>query len=124
MDNFSIFAAAGGFVLGMLVWSRVLRWGLTIWTVNKERARDPAHRSRWRVAATVLLNSGPWTFAALIVMAALILPRPHVPAWNIFFYGVLASLGLQALMMVWMVSKMRRYKRSGQERSRGGALRH
>ncbi|HSN18578.1 MAG TPA: hypothetical protein VLV87_10265 [Gammaproteobacteria bacterium] len=105
MDDLSILAAPGGFFIGMLVWSRVLRWTLSIWTVNKERARDPSHRSKWRVAATVLLNSGPWTLAALIVLAVLILLRPHAPAWNAFFYGVLASAAFQGIFMAWFIRK-------------------
>ena len=105
MDDPSVLAAPLGFIIGMFVWSRVLRWALSIWTVNKERARDPSHRSRWRVAATVLLNSGPWTLAAMIVLAALMLTRPHAPGWNYFFYGVLASLAFQGLFMAWFFRK-------------------
>lgn len=108
MDNLSIFLAPIGFFIGMFVWSRVLRMGMSVWTVAKERGRDPTHRSRWRVGATLLLNSGIWTLAALIILADLILVRPHAPAWDMFFYGVLASVFFQGLIVLWMARKMKK----------------
>ena len=110
MDDLSLLAGPGGFVIGMLVWSRLLRWGLVLWTVAKERQRDPAHRSRWRLVAAALLNSGPWTLAALVTVTVLVFRSPHAPAWNTFFYGMLASLIFQGLVMAWIARKIRKRK--------------
>ena len=110
MDDLSILTAPVGFFFGTFVWSRVLRWVIAIWTVTRERARDPSHRSRWRIAATAFASSGPWTLTAMIILAVLVLTRTHAPAWDYFFYGVLASLVFQGIFMVWFMRKVRRRK--------------
>jgi hypothetical protein len=113
MDDLSLFAGPGGFFIGMLVWSRILRWGLSLWTVAKERQRDPVHRSRWRIVAAVLLHSGPWTLAALVTGTVLVFRSPHAHAWNVFFYGLLASALFQGVMMAWILRRIRKRKVAG-----------
>ena len=113
MDDLSILAAPAGFFVGMLVCSRILRWILSVWTVTRERKRDPSHRSRWRIVAAVLLHSGPWTFMVLVTVTVLVFRSPHVPAWNTFFYGLLASVLFQGLMMAWISRRIRKKKAAG-----------
>jgi hypothetical protein len=103
MDNLSIFAGTAGFFVGLLLCSRVTRWALSLWVVSKERQRDPAHRSRWRIVATVLLNSGPWILAGFVALTVLVFRSPHVHAWNGFFCGVLVGLLLQGTMIAWFM---------------------
>jgi hypothetical protein len=110
MDDLSLFAAPAGFFIGLLVWTRAVRWAFVMWTVERERQRDPAHRSRWRIVAAALLNSGPWTLAALVTVTILVFRSPHAPAWNVFFYGILAGLVFQGLMMTWMLRKLQKRK--------------
>jgi len=110
MDDPSLLLAPAGFFLGMLVSSRIFRWALAVWTVAKERQRDPAHRSHWRIVAAALLDSGPWTLAAFVTVTILVYRSPHAHGWNILFYGLLAGLVFQGLMMAWMLRRLQKRK--------------
>ena len=107
MDIVPFLTGFAGFMAGLLVLGRVIRWVYTLRTVSQERKRDPAHRSRWRLVAAALLDSGPWMFAVLLVMSVVILPKPHQAGWNTFFYGVLASLLVQGAMIFLIYLKWR-----------------
>lgn len=111
MDVVPLLAGLGGFFVGMLVWSRALRWIYSLWAVFKERQRDPAHRSRWRIVTVVFLHSGPWMLASILVLVGLILPSPHAEGWNGFFYGILASLVMQGFIVMWVVRLFQRKRK-------------
>jgi|GEM_PF-6995114 len=106
MDVALLLSGFGGFMVGLTIWPRVVRWLHSLWTVSTERRRNPAHRSAWRLVAVVLLHSGPWMLAVLIVMAVLILPSPHAAGWNVFFYGFLVGIGFMAVVAAWLVRKV------------------
>jgi hypothetical protein len=108
MDDLSLLAGPGGFFVGLLVWSRVARWALSLWTTRQEQQRDPSHRSLWRLVAVLLLDSGPWMLAALIAATVLVFRSSHAAAWNTFLYGVLAGIALQVLMMAWIYRRIRK----------------
>jgi hypothetical protein len=107
MDLPAFLAAAPGFLLGMIVIGPMLRWGASIWVVTKEQRRDPAHRSRWRIVAAVLLHSGPWFGVGAGVFAYFILSRPHGDAWYWFFGGALLS-PLVFGLYIWRFLRLRR----------------
>lgn len=113
MDMASLLLVLPGFFLGALIWSRVVRWIYSIVTVNKEQQRDPTHRSKWRFVPVILLHSGPWTLIAFVGLAVYILPRPHDPAWEGFFWGALAAL---IFMVFNMVLVLRRFRKARDER--------
>ncbi len=117
MDVVPFLCGFAGFMAGLLVWGRTIRWAYALWTVSREQQRDPAQRSRWRLVGAVLLHSGPWMLAALLGTLVVILPRPHLSGWDSFFYGVLASLVFQGLMMSWVFYKLR--ARRGKGRGKG-----
>ena len=108
MDLPAFLAAGPGFLLGMMVLSPVLRWGLAIWVVAKERQRDPVHRSRWRIVATVLLHSGPWFAVATGTFTWFILSRPHAEGWDWGFGGALLS----PLIYVFYARKLLKLQRA------------
>lgn len=109
MDLPVFLAAAPGFLFGMTVIGPVLRWAVSIWVVAKERQRDPAHRSRWRIVAAVLLHSGPWFAVAMTAFVWFILSRPHAEGWDWFFGGALLSPLVLGLYM-WRFFKLRQAK--------------
>lgn len=106
MDPVLYLAALGGFFIGNLIWVRAVRWVYSIWTVVQEQRRDPAHRSRWRLAAPVFLHSGPWLLAGLVVLMVFVLPSPHAQAWNAFFWGMLAGLVFTGSIGLWFVRRI------------------
>ena len=116
MDVTLLLSGFGGFMVGMTLWPRVVRWVHSLWIVIQERRRDPARRSRLRLVAVVLLHSGPWTLAVLIGMAVLILPSPNAAGWNAFFYGFLAGIAFMAMVAAWLVRKVLKKRPSSQQK--------
>lgn len=106
MDVTLLLAAFGGFMVGLTIWPRVVRWLHSLSIVIQERRRDPTHRSRWRLLSVVVLHSGPWMLVILIAMAILVLPSPHAAGWNAFFYGFLVGIIFMALAAIWLVRKV------------------
>lgn len=122
MDVTLLFAGFGGFMVGLTIWPRVVRWIHSLWTVIQEGRRDPAHRSRWRLFTVVVFHSGPWMLAVLIGLAVLILPSPHAYGWNAFFYGFLAGIILMGLMSALLVRKVLRRRAQLAAQSDGKGL--
>lgn len=107
MDLPAFLALPPGLIVGMIVLGPLLRWGIAIWTVAKERRRDPAHRSAWRIPVVVLLHSGPWFAIVAGGFAWFILSKPHHAAWNWFFGGALLA-PLVFGFYAWKLLKMRK----------------
>lgn len=116
MDFLKYFALLPGLMLGMLVVSRLFRWGYSLWSVVEERNRDPVHRSLWRIPAILLLDSGPWLFVAASAFAYFVLRSGHAEAWNWFFGGTLLASLILGLTVYRVFRRVRRAKQKGAAR--------
>ena len=101
MDITPYLTGLAGFFLGMLVWSRVLRWVFSIVAVAQEQRRDPVHRSKWRLMPVLFLHSGTWMLMAFLVLISVGARTMHGPGWNGFMTGAYLSPIFTLLIMLW-----------------------
>jgi hypothetical protein len=100
-----------GLFMGMLVWSRALRWIHTLWiAIKARRSGNSTEAPASSFVVLAFLHSGPWLLAATIAFAWVILSRPHQSGWPWFFGGMLIA-PLYVAITVWLVlRRMRRLR--------------
>jgi hypothetical protein len=98
-----------GLFVGLLVWSRAVRWIHSIWVaVKARRSGNPADAPASSFLVLALLHSGPWLLATVIAFAWIILSRPHPAGWHWFFGGMLATPLLIAVNVAVFMRRVRR----------------
>ena len=110
VQTFLVSGLAGfaGFFVCMMVWIRVVRWVYSVWLVTRERRRNTAKRSVFRIIATLLLSSGPWALVLFVGFTIYNLSRSHNAAWNWFIVGALFALLFVAVNVALIFRRLRR----------------
>lgn len=108
-------AAVFGGVLGLLIWSRSVRWAHSTWLFVKARRGQSVAPFEAPPAYMVVINPAPWLFGAFLFFAFYILSKPHNPTWVWFFSGavVLPAFAVSASLLSLRRSQARARARAG-----------
>lgn len=103
-----LLAGIAGFMIGLLIWSRSVRWVQTVWGAIRQR-RD---RGDWfGLLVVVFFHSGPWLLGISTFLAVRILSAPYRPEWaNSFFVGALVVpvfIAINVFVVLWRQRKIR-----------------
>jgi len=97
-----------GVLAGMLLFSMVGRWIVTLVSAAKAYRADMEKRSGpWGLIASCFLHSGPWALAIAAYLSYYVLSQPHAAWWVWFFSGVCAA---PIFVVLAFVSTTRRRK--------------
>ena len=104
---YNLGAAWFGAVLGLLAWSRTVRWGYAAWLAVKARGKPDTSQPGAMPTWLLFLHPGPWLTAILIFIAWHILSAPHHPAWNWAFGGAVAGPLIAVPLSLLMLQRAR-----------------
>jgi hypothetical protein len=77
----SAFVAFGGFLLGLALTTRVVRWIELLVSEFTNRSRARAQRIAWTVVLPVVLHSGLWAFLLVMCLTYYVLFRSQASWW-------------------------------------------
>lgn len=83
-------AIAGGLVVGIVLVNASVEWSRAVWNIVRTHRDEPWIRVLFRIATQSIRSRGPWVWAAVIVIVAL-LPRE---SW---------AIGFMAAATAWIV---------------------
>ena len=98
-----------GFLLGNLLFSKIMRWLATIYSIAKTTPQSEGASKTGRIISASILNSGPWFAVAYAVFAYYV----HSKAWAIpIFVGTLLAVAFFTAFGFYMVRKFKRRKQA------------
>ena len=98
-----LLAGFAGFCLGSLVTARAIGW---LGVIESSRKKTP----RVAQVLAVILHSGPWLLAGMLLWAYFMLSRPHALAWEWFFIAAAVAPFVLVAAAVYMNYRGRKVK--------------
>jgi hypothetical protein len=97
-----------GFGAFLVVWSRIVRWGHSVWVAFRDRHSPSSSKSALPIV--LFFHSGPWLLALTAFLTFRVLSSPHRPEWAWFFGGGLLVPPAIAFLVLRVLRRQRQAK--------------